>query len=57
MVTRGEMVRGVAAGAVIGGLLPKALAVQASGALDLKCRSGLPQVGPLIPTPRWAWPP
>lgn len=51
MVTRREMLQSVAAGAVVGGLLPKVYAGEAPATLDLDCRQGLRHVGPLLPTP------
>ncbi|HEV2268710.1 MAG TPA: alpha-L-fucosidase [Steroidobacteraceae bacterium] len=51
MVTRREMLQGVAAGAVAGGLLPKVYGRETAATLDPGCRRGLEHVGPLLPTP------
>jgi alpha-L-fucosidase len=51
MVTRREMLQAVAAGAVAGGVLPRAYAQQGSAPLDPGCSRGLQRIGPLLPTP------
>lgn len=51
MATRREMLQGVAAGAVVSGLLPRAYARETPGSPGADCRRELPRVGPLLPTP------
>ena len=51
MVTRRELLQGVAAGTVVGGLLPRVYAGETRAALDAGCPQGLPRVGPLLPSP------
>lgn len=51
MVTRRDMLEGLAAGAVASAMLPKAYAISASGPADIGCRRGLQRIGPLLPTP------
>jgi alpha-L-fucosidase len=50
MVTRREILQGVAAGAVAGAV-PKVYALSAPGAEVLDCRRDLQEIGPLLPTP------
>lgn len=51
MATRRDMIQAVAAGAVVGGLLPKAYALGTAATVDPDCQRGEPHVGPLLPTP------
>ena len=51
MVTRREMLQSVAAGAAAGAMVPRVYALSLSGAGERDCQRGLPQVGPLLPTP------
>jgi alpha-L-fucosidase len=45
------MLQTVAAGALAGGLLPTVYAGDGPVALDFSCRRGLPDIGPLLPSP------
>ena len=52
MVTRREVLQATAAGAVVGGVLPKVYAATGGPAtVDPDCRRGLRHIGPLLPTP------